>query len=76
MTIKMKSSTKFYVVWHGRIPGIYDTWEDCKKQVHRFSNARFKSFEKREDAVAAYNINYKPKTRSKWISNINKLIYR
>lgn len=45
---------KFYVVWIGRKPGIYLTWDECVNQVHNFSNAKFKSFEKFEEAEAAY----------------------
>lgn len=35
---------KYYIVWRGRKPGIYKTWDDCKTQVDRFTGARYKSF--------------------------------
>jgi ribonuclease HI len=35
---------KFYAVKIGKIPGIYTDWESCKKQVHGFSGAQYKSF--------------------------------
>lgn len=35
---------RYYVVWKGRRPGIYDSWEACKAQVDGFPNARFKAF--------------------------------
>lgn len=35
---------KYYAVAKGKIPGIYFTWEDCKKQVEHFSGAVYKSF--------------------------------
>lgn len=41
---------KFYVVWIGRNPGIYDTWAECSTQVANFTGARYKSF---EDAASA-----------------------
>jgi len=22
---------KYYVVWKGKVPGIYDTWDECNK---------------------------------------------
>lgn len=44
---------KYYVVWVGREPGIYNTWEECREQVHKFPNARFKSFSDRNKAEAA-----------------------
>lgn len=45
---------KFYVVWEGNAPGIYLTWDECKKQVSGYSGARFKSFPTRAEAEAAY----------------------
>ncbi|MCE5179561.1 MAG: ribonuclease H family protein [Porphyromonadaceae bacterium] len=44
---------KFYVVWQGVKPGIYTSWEECKKQVSGFENARYKSFPTREEAERA-----------------------
>lgn len=41
---------KYYVVRKGRNPGIYLTWEECKKQVDGFSNAEFKSFSSESEA--------------------------
>ena len=35
---------KFYVVRKGKNPGIYSTWDECKKQVDGFSGAEYKSF--------------------------------
>lgn len=35
---------KYYAVKVGRIPGIYENWEDCKKQVNTYPSATFKSF--------------------------------
>ena len=47
------ASKKFYAVRNGREPGIYTTWEDCKKQVEGFSGAEYKSFQA-ESAAKAY----------------------
>lgn len=49
-----KSKKKFYVVWVGRAPGIYDTWSDCEAQTKGFANARFKSFPSMGEAEAAF----------------------
>lgn len=49
--------TKFYVVWEGRSPGIYDNWEDAQEQIDGFPGARFKSFGNLEDATAAFRGN-------------------
>lgn len=41
---------KYYAVQKGRVPGVYLTWEECKKQVDGFSGAAFKSFPAMEEA--------------------------
>ncbi|MDE7118979.1 MAG: ribonuclease H family protein [Muribaculaceae bacterium] len=45
---------KFYVVWEGRQPGIYDNWDDCQQQVALFPGARFKAFNSQDAATAAF----------------------
>ena len=44
----------YYVVKNGIIPGIYDNWSDCQKQVSGFKNAKFKKFKNHDDAVYFY----------------------
>lgn len=41
---------KYYAVRKGRTPGIYFTWDDCKKMVIGFKGAIYKSFETMEEA--------------------------
>lgn len=41
---------KFYAVKHGRKPGVYTSWADCKMQVDGFSGATYKSFSTRQEA--------------------------
>ena len=43
---------KHYCVRVGRVPGIYGTWAECKKQVDRFPRAEFKSFKCGHEASA------------------------
>lgn len=45
---------KFYVVWAGHQPGIYDTWDDCQTQTKGFPGAKFKAFETRSAAEQAF----------------------
>ena len=45
---------KFYTVWEGREPGVYDNWDDCAEQVDGFPGARYKSFNTRDAAVKAF----------------------
>ena len=40
----------FYAVANGRVPGIYDSWQTCSNQVHKFKSARYKKFTTREEA--------------------------
>lgn len=43
---------KFYAVKVGKIPGVYETWADCQKQINRFSGAIYKGFATQEEAMA------------------------
>jgi ribonuclease HI len=53
------AKNKFYVVWQGRINGIFDNWNDCNAQVSGFENAKYKSFETKIEAEKAYADGYK-----------------
>ncbi|QQK75535.1 viroplasmin family protein [Salicibibacter cibarius] len=46
---------KYYVVWKGRNPGIYQSWPECQEQVSGYKGARFKSFSSKEEAERAYH---------------------
>lgn len=48
-----KKSRKWYVVWHGLNPGVYDSWNECQRQVKGFEGALFKSFPTEEEAKSA-----------------------
>lgn len=50
----MSSKGKFYTVWEGRRPGVYTTWDDCKRNIEGFPNAKYKSFPTRAQAEQAY----------------------
>ena len=43
---------KYYAVRAGKVPGIYQTWDECKKNVHGFPAAEYKSFPSVEEAKA------------------------
>ena len=45
-------ANKYYVVKKGKVPGIYLTWEACKKMVDGYSGAVYKSFKTQEEAEA------------------------
>lgn len=45
---------KYYVVWYGREPGIYTSWEECVKQTSGFKGAKYKAYPSREEAEQAF----------------------
>lgn len=51
---KNTQKAKFYVVWKGRQPGIYTSWEACAVQVNGFTGAEYKAFETRQAAELAF----------------------
>lgn len=57
----------FYAVKEGRNIGIYATWEECKKEVIGFKNAKYKKFASKEEAQnfiddCNYSLNAKDRT--------------
>ncbi|MBM3151957.1 MAG: ribonuclease H [Chloroflexi bacterium] len=63
---------KTYVVWKGRKPGIYTTWEECSAQVTGYPQAEYKSFGSLQAAQAAFGNRYeeylgKPSTHQQWL---------
>ncbi|TMU55230.1 viroplasmin family protein [Flagellimonas algicola] len=54
----MANKKKFYVVWKGKRPGIFESWDDCKAQITGFKGAQYKSFSTFDEAKKAYNGNY------------------
>ncbi|MBI4945296.1 MAG: ribonuclease H family protein [Bacteroidetes bacterium] len=54
-----KPKPKYYVVWKGKEPGIFDSWDTCKKQIQNFTGAQYKSFKTKEAAESAFKLSYK-----------------
>jgi len=54
----MAAKKKYYVVWEGNMPGIYDSWTSCQVQIKGYPNARYKSFKTKEEAQAAYQSSF------------------
>jgi len=50
----MAKNKKYYVVWVGAKPGIYESWQDCQAQIMGFPQAKYKSFKTYDEAVRAY----------------------
>ncbi|KAK1652762.1 hypothetical protein QYE76_070567 [Lolium multiflorum] len=49
----------------GRVPGVYEEWEDCKKQVHKFSGNCYKGYTTRHEAVAKWRKHQSNKSKMK-----------
>ena len=54
----MSKKIKYYVVWEGYEPGIYTSWEECKKYIANYPNAKYKSFKTLVEAKSAFNMGY------------------
>lgn len=46
---------KYYVVWEGVTPGIYQSWTDCQLQTKGFDGAKYKSFDTLAEAERAFS---------------------
>ncbi|SDH42274.1 ribonuclease HI [Alteribacillus persepolensis] len=46
---------KYYVVWKGRKPGVYNSWAACEQQVKGYRGASFRSFPTKDEAEQAYS---------------------
>ncbi|KAK1612724.1 hypothetical protein QYE76_036397 [Lolium multiflorum] len=49
----------------GRVPGVYEEWEECKKQVHKFSGNCYKGYPTRHEAVAKWRAHQANKSKMK-----------
>ena len=52
----MAKKQKYYVVWQGNQPGIYDNWAECERQIKGVTGAKYKSYESRTLAEQAFRI--------------------
>ena len=48
----MKTKKKFYAVREGKSIGVFETWEECKRQVDGYPGAVYKSFKTYDEAKA------------------------
>jgi ribonuclease HI len=44
---------KYFVVWDGKEPGIYSSWDKCKNQIHGYANAKYMGFATEAEAKQA-----------------------
>ena len=53
-----KAKNRYYVVWRGRLTGIFESWEECKQQTDGYEGAQYKGYATRAEAEAAHKLNY------------------
>jgi len=68
----MIKKAKFYVVWKGRMTGVFSSWGECARQVQGFTGAQYKSFLSRGAAEQAFRGKYaahieKTATSGEWL---------
>ncbi|MBR0037511.1 MAG: ribonuclease H family protein [Bacteroidales bacterium] len=51
-------SNKYYVVWKGYAPGVYDSWEEAEIQVSGYPDAQYRAYKTQEAAVDAFREGY------------------
>lgn len=75
----MVKKQKYYVVWKGHKTGIFDSWEDCKKQVAGFVGAQYKAFTEKVEAEKAFERKYRDykgkNTKKKKLTKAQKAKY-
>jgi len=54
----MAKKKKYYVVWIGVTPGIYESWDECNLQIKGFPGAKYKSFKTKDAAEEAYTSHF------------------
>jgi ribonuclease HI len=70
---------KYYVVWSGRTPGIYDNWTEASLQVQGMHGAQYKAFGSRAEAEKAFRSSYwayagqETKTVKKSLTDLEKI---
>lgn len=64
---------KYYVVWRGIKPGIYNSWNECKNQVEGFEGAQYKSFTDEDEAKRSFDGSYWEITQLKGKKNLQEL---
>ncbi|HRY97740.1 MAG TPA: ribonuclease H family protein [Bacteroidales bacterium] len=50
-----KNKNTHYVVWRGKVPGVYPSWAACKEQVDGVEGALYKGFENEDQAWEAFS---------------------
>lgn len=61
----MGQKKRFYVVWKGKNPGVYLTWEACKAEIEGQEGAQYMAFDTKQEAEEAFNSTYREIQKSR-----------
>jgi hypothetical protein len=64
----------WYVMYNGKVPGVYDDCEDCRRQVHRFSGNSYKGYNTRAEAKTRYANCLAQERRDMWRSRMTPFV--
>ena len=60
-----------YVMYKGKVPGFYEDWEECQRQVHRFSGNSYKGYTTRAEAECRHARYLEGERRERWRNRMN-----
>jgi ribonuclease HI len=52
------AKNKYYVIWEGQKVGVFDSWNECAKNIKGYPNAKYTSFPTKNAAEQAFAGNY------------------
>jgi len=61
----MGQKKRFYVVWKGKTPGVYATWEACKAEIDGQEGAQYMAFDTKQEAELAFKSTYREIQKSR-----------
>ena len=59
-------SINLILVYNGKVPGVYNDWEECRRQVPRFSDNSYKGYTTRAEAESRYARYLAGEGRERW----------
>lgn len=52
------AKNNFFAICWGRRTGVYDSWDETKKHIHKYPDANYKGFPTKQEALAFFRANY------------------
>ena len=65
-----------YVVYKGKVPGVYEDWEECRRQVHCFGGNSYKGYTTRAEAESRYARYLAGERRERWRNRMKTNFHR